>query len=93
VSFVAITLCVASQRVIPKVNVYFIINSVQKLLDTPSYSDGKMYSLGVTFFTIVTPFHIEISSQNIHVIQREWIECMLQFFIKAVLDFITSILN
>jgi acetolactate synthase regulatory subunit len=32
VSFAAITLCVASQRV-----VYFVINSVRKLLDTPSY--------------------------------------------------------
>jgi len=37
VSFAAITLCVASQRVIPKVNVYFVIDSVRKLLDTPSY--------------------------------------------------------
>jgi hypothetical protein len=34
VSFVAITLCVASQRVIPKVSVYFVIDSVRKLLDT-----------------------------------------------------------
>jgi len=34
VSFATITLCVASQRVFI---VYFIINSVQKLLDTPSY--------------------------------------------------------
>jgi hypothetical protein len=37
VSFAAITLCVASQWVIPKVSVHFIINSVWKLLDTPSY--------------------------------------------------------
>jgi hypothetical protein len=37
VSFAAVTLCVASQRVIPKVSVYFIIDSVRKLLDTPSY--------------------------------------------------------
>jgi hypothetical protein len=36
-SFGAITLCVASQRVIPKVRVYFVIDSVRKLLDTPSY--------------------------------------------------------
>jgi hypothetical protein len=34
-SFVAITLCVASQRVF--VVVYFVIGSVRKLLDTPSY--------------------------------------------------------
>jgi hypothetical protein len=37
VSFAAIILCVASQRVIPKVRVYFFIESVRKLLDTPSY--------------------------------------------------------
>jgi hypothetical protein len=35
VSFTAITLCVASQRVF--VFVYFVIDSVRKLLDTPSY--------------------------------------------------------
>jgi hypothetical protein len=35
VSFVAITLCVASQRVFIIV-VYFVIDSVRKLLDTPS---------------------------------------------------------
>jgi hypothetical protein len=38
VSFAAITLCVASQRVIPKVSIYFFINSFRKLLDTSSYS-------------------------------------------------------
>jgi hypothetical protein len=37
VSFAAITLCVASQRVIPKVSLYFVIDSVRKLLDTFSY--------------------------------------------------------
>jgi hypothetical protein len=36
VSFAAITLCVASQRVIPKVSVYFVIDSVRKFFDTPS---------------------------------------------------------
>jgi hypothetical protein len=36
VSFVAPTLCVASQRVFVVV-VYFVIDSVRKLLDTPSY--------------------------------------------------------
>jgi hypothetical protein len=38
VSFAAITLCVTSQRVILKVSVYFVIDSVRNLLDTPSYS-------------------------------------------------------
>jgi hypothetical protein len=36
VTFVAIILCVASQRVFIVV-VYFVIDSVRKLLDTPSY--------------------------------------------------------
>jgi hypothetical protein len=35
VSFVAITLCVASQRVF--IVVYFVIDTVRKLLDTPLY--------------------------------------------------------
>jgi len=38
VSFAAITLCVASQRVfVVVVVVYFVIDSVRKLLDTLSY--------------------------------------------------------
>jgi hypothetical protein len=36
VSFAAITVCVASQRVFIVVSVYFVIDSVRKLLDTPS---------------------------------------------------------
>jgi hypothetical protein len=39
VSFVAITLCVASLRVFIVV-VYFVIDAVRKLLDTPSYRDN-----------------------------------------------------
>jgi hypothetical protein len=38
VSFAAITLCFASQRVF--IVVYFVIDSIRKLLDTPSYSYG-----------------------------------------------------
>jgi hypothetical protein len=38
VSFAAISLCVASQRVITKACVCLIIDSGRKLLDTPSYS-------------------------------------------------------
>jgi hypothetical protein len=37
VSFAAITLCVASQRVFIVVSLYFVIDSVRKLLVTPSY--------------------------------------------------------
>jgi hypothetical protein len=36
VNFTAITLCVASQCVLPNISVYFVIDSVRKLLDTPS---------------------------------------------------------
>jgi hypothetical protein len=46
VSFAAITLCVASERVIPKVSVYFFIDSVRKFLDTPSYSVNDLFFLG-----------------------------------------------
>jgi hypothetical protein len=41
VSFPSITICIASQRVFIVV-VYFVINSVRKLLDTPSY----VYEIG-----------------------------------------------
>jgi len=41
VSFAAITLFVASKRVIPKLSVYFVIDSVWKLLDSPSYYCAK----------------------------------------------------
>jgi hypothetical protein len=37
VSFAAINLCIASQRVIPKVSICLVIDSVRKLLGTPSY--------------------------------------------------------
>jgi hypothetical protein len=37
VSFAAITLYIASQRVFIVVVVYFVIDSVRKLLDIPSY--------------------------------------------------------
>jgi hypothetical protein len=40
VSFAAITICVVSQQVFIVVSLYFVIDSVWKLLDTPSYSFG-----------------------------------------------------
>jgi hypothetical protein len=36
VSFAAITLCIASQQVFIVVDVYFVIDSVRNLLDSPS---------------------------------------------------------
>jgi hypothetical protein len=38
VSFTAITLCAASQRVFVVLVVYFVIDSVRKLLHIPSYT-------------------------------------------------------
>jgi hypothetical protein len=38
VSFAAITLRVTSQQVFIVVSVYFVIDSVRKLLETPSYA-------------------------------------------------------
>jgi hypothetical protein len=43
VSFASITLYVASQRVIPKASVYLVIDSVRKLLDTPSYTFSSLH--------------------------------------------------
>jgi hypothetical protein len=42
VSFDTITLCVASQRVFIVVSIYFVIDSVRKLLDTTSYTDRRL---------------------------------------------------
>jgi hypothetical protein len=44
-SFTVITICVASQRVIPKVSVHIVFDSVRKLLDTLSYLNS---SAGIT---------------------------------------------
>jgi hypothetical protein len=51
VSFAAITPCVASQQVFIAVSVYFVIDSVRKLLNTSSYSrlGGIMSSMLVPF--------------------------------------------
>jgi hypothetical protein len=43
VSFAAITLCVVSELVFIVVSLYFVIDSVRKLLDTPSYIAKKNY--------------------------------------------------
>jgi hypothetical protein len=46
VSFAAITPCVASQWVIPKVSVYFVIDSVWKLLNTPLNNEPPIIKAG-----------------------------------------------
>jgi hypothetical protein len=63
--FAAITLCVASQRVILKVSVYFFIDSVRKLLDTPSY-DGYLadFICAVFLWWSLASSHFETSQSN-----------------------------
>jgi hypothetical protein len=67
VNFAAITLCVASQQVFIVV-VYFLIDSVRKLLDTPSYTHNINISCCVTqvsvsnmnsflFYIVLCDFH------------------------------------
>jgi len=46
VSFAAITLCVASEGLFVVVSVYFVIDSVRKLLDTHSYRSLMDSALG-----------------------------------------------
>jgi hypothetical protein len=55
VSFAAIALCVASQRVFIVVSVYFVSDSVRKLLDTLSYtvSSTILWVSLVSFATII----------------------------------------
>jgi hypothetical protein len=45
VSFAAITLCVTSQRVFITAVVYFVIDSVRKLFDTPSYVTETLWGI------------------------------------------------
>jgi hypothetical protein len=45
VCFASITLCTASQRVIQNASVRFVIDSVRKLLDSPSYGPTIAVSL------------------------------------------------
>jgi hypothetical protein len=62
VSFTAITLCVASQRVFIVVSIYFVTESVRKLLDTPPYNSETNYfeSLNDVFYTsrLLFPYFI-----------------------------------
>jgi hypothetical protein len=44
VSFAAVTLCVGSQRVFIFVSIHFFIDSIRKLLNTPSYTSTPQYA-------------------------------------------------
>jgi hypothetical protein len=58
VSFAAITLCVASERVFVVISVYFVIDSVRKLLDIPLHffvvrylvEPGDNFTFSFTFY-------------------------------------------
>jgi hypothetical protein len=63
VSVAAITLCVVSQRVFIVVSVYFVIDSIRKLLDTPSYVTVKRKTLLMEHST-------ELGKQ-IHILQNK----------------------
>jgi hypothetical protein len=63
VSFAAITLCVASQRVFVDV-VYFVIDSVRKLLDTPTYITYMYFSIHTSFISFVEVW--------LHIIERDY---------------------
>jgi hypothetical protein len=59
VSFTTITLCVASQRVFIVVSVYFVIDSVRKLLDTLSYIVKRINgSLTLDFTIQISALHL-----------------------------------
>jgi len=61
VSSAAITLCVASQRVFIVVSVYIVIDSVRKLLDTPSYFLPGPYVKCHSSFTSSCVHHVIIT--------------------------------
>jgi hypothetical protein len=67
VSFSVITLCVASQRVFIVVSVYFVIDSVRKRLDTPSYYEVEVTSSGITFI----PSSVKVG-QLVQMLKREY---------------------
>jgi len=66
VCFAAITLCVASQRAFIIVSVYFVIDSVLKLLDTPSYTSRAKSSKELMIYrrSLVQSFQILRSLDN-----------------------------
>jgi hypothetical protein len=64
VSFASITLCVASQQVFIVVTVYFIIDSVRKLFDTPSYSVLRPVFKFLVKICVVTPNGVVVGYQH-----------------------------
>jgi hypothetical protein len=70
VSFAAITLYVASQRMFVVVVVYFVIDSVRKLLDTPSYSQSDMSPKFVRHTNFGVHCQLQISLTSVQYFER-----------------------
>jgi hypothetical protein len=70
VSFATITLCIASQQVFLVVSIYFVIDLVRKLLDTPSYS-------AFCFFLLLFQAGHHIILQDFHDKAELWREIIL----------------
>jgi hypothetical protein len=69
VSFTVITLCVASQRVfVVVVVVYFVIDTVRKILDTPSYMYFEVKQLNPFKYTI---YNHSLTSE--HILSSCWL--------------------
>jgi hypothetical protein len=71
VSFAAITLCVASQRLFIVVRVYFVIDSLRKLLDTPSYLSAVVTEISLVYLCTVSSTLINILLSFISLINKE----------------------
>jgi UDP-N-acetylmuramyl pentapeptide phosphotransferase/UDP-N-acetylglucosamine-1-phosphate transferase len=79
VNFAAITLCVVSQRVfIVVVVVYFVIDSVRKLLDTPLYVKHLIIAFSSSHFEHRVYFWLLLASQKKKIV-------FLRVFVTAVL--------
>jgi hypothetical protein len=61
VSFATITLCVASQQVFIIIVVYFVINSVKKLLSMPSYAGVYIFEILLLFIELVWPSSMQLA--------------------------------
>jgi hypothetical protein len=62
VSFAAITLSVASQRLTPMLSVYFVIDSVRKLLDTPSPCPAPLHA----FMACTHGTYLPVANSHVH---------------------------
>jgi hypothetical protein len=72
VSLAAVTLCVASQRVIQKVSVYFVIDSVRKLFDTPSYISPRHCCNYFTFCELYLKSRYIFPKGKVNYVEQFW---------------------